>query len=100
MIFCKYVKDGKVCEDLFHTHLDLFRATFSPNIEVVSTIEFKASGYTYQDRRSCVEEIAKEFQTADEGGLSYEELLNIQQWFEKMGRRYGLYREFRTNGVI
>lgn len=31
---------------------------------------------------------------------SYLELFNWQCYFEKMGKRYGLLKEFRENGVI
>lgn len=31
---------------------------------------------------------------------SYEELAEAHEYFEKMGRRYGLLKEFRENGII
>ena len=31
---------------------------------------------------------------------SYEELAEAHKYFEKMGRRYGLLKEFRENGII
>lgn len=31
---------------------------------------------------------------------SYSELVEIQNYFEKQGKRYGLLREFRENGII
>lgn len=30
---------------------------------------------------------------------SYEELIHWQEYFEKIGRRYGLLAEFRENGI-
>ena len=31
---------------------------------------------------------------------SYSELADFSAYFEKLGRRYGLIREFRENGII
>ena len=31
--------------------------------------------------------------------LSYNELLKYQNYFYKLGKRYGLLREFRENGI-
>lgn len=31
---------------------------------------------------------------------SYSELLEKQIYFEKMGKKYGLMREFRENGIL
>ena len=33
-------------------------------------------------------------------GLSYEELCKISAHFEKLGRRFGLLRELRENGIV
>jgi len=31
---------------------------------------------------------------------SYSDLARCQRYFEKLGRRYGLLKEFRENGII
>lgn len=101
MIFVKYREEnGVVKESLFDTHTDWFRATFSPEINELCSIEFKTHGADFYERKESVRELAKDFQTHDEGGLSYLELSEIQNWFTKMGIRYGLLTEFRENGVI
>ncbi len=30
---------------------------------------------------------------------SYEELIEFQSYFERLGKRYGLLKEFRENGI-
>jgi hypothetical protein len=35
-----------------------------------------------------------------EKDLSYYEIINITQKLEKLGKRYGLLKEFKENGVI
>lgn len=44
---------------------------------------------------------AKEFQSSfNDHDYSYSELLERQAYFEKMGKRYGLLKEFKENGII
>lgn len=74
--------------------------TFSPLVKWTRIIDFsRLPGKTYADKKDNLREMAIDFQHTDEGGLSYGELLEIQDFFERYGRRFGLLREFRENGI-
>jgi len=76
--------------------------TFSPDCEKLYLIEFKATGKTYAERKESVRNIAIDFYNADSevsGGLSYFEWSIVCDWFERMGKRYGLLTEFRENAI-
>ena len=77
-----------------------FRDVFCPDTEIKSFISFHAYGSTYAERRESIRNAAIDFQAAcSEYQFSYSELAVILPWFEKMGKRYGLLREFQENGI-
>lgn len=55
----------------------------------------------YEKRKARAREKAIEWQlkfgTKD---VSYDELLEAGNYFEKLGKRYGLLKEFRENGIL
>ena len=56
---------------------------------------------TYQQLKEAAREAAIDWQNWQaEQNLSYGELAEDQERFEKLGRRYGLIREFRENAII
>jgi len=52
----------------------------------------------YQKRKAEVREEAIEYSYSEEE-LSYAELADKNDYFEKMGKRYGLLKEFRENAI-
>lgn len=55
---------------------------------------------TYQQLKEAAREAAIDWQDwSHEQNLSYGELAEAQERFEKLGRRYGLLREFRENAI-
>ena len=56
----------------------------------------------YQKKKARAVEMAQDFQSSFAEGRqwSYGELAEVQKRFEKLGKRYGLLREFRENGII
>ena len=55
---------------------------------------------TYKQRKEAARESAIIWQhEATEKNLSYLELAEAASRFEKLGRKYGLLREFRENGI-
>ena len=55
----------------------------------------------YQKRKEAARQEAIDWQNeAARLTLSYEGLAIATAHFEKLGRRYGLLREFRENGII
>ena len=65
-------------------------------------LEFVVKGSTYKERKESLRDLALDYQLYEcenSGGLSYGELAEIQEFFETNGKRYGLLREFRENGI-
>ena len=55
---------------------------------------------TYQQKKEAARQQAIDWQDqAAEQNLSYGELAEAGEQFEKLGRRYGLLQEFRENGI-
>lgn len=55
---------------------------------------------TYQEKKEEVRQIAIDWQYEDgEYPYSYEGLAMVGEYFYKLGKRYGLLREFRENGI-
>lgn len=56
---------------------------------------------TYQEKKTDVREKAINFQQVfSECDFSYSEIIKYQDYFQKQGKRYGLLKEFRENGII
>ena len=54
----------------------------------------------YQKRKEAIRQEAIDWQLeASEIIYSYEGLVMVGDYFYKMGKRYGLLREFRENGI-
>lgn len=55
---------------------------------------------TYQERKAAARETAIQWQYENmDYQYSYEGLLILQEYFYKLGKRYGLLTEFRENGI-
>ena len=55
---------------------------------------------TYQERKEAARQEAIEWQASFcDQNYSYGELAEWQAYFERLGRRYGLLREFRENCI-
>ena len=55
---------------------------------------------SYQDMKEQVRQEAIDWQIeTSEQNLSYGELAEAGEYFEKLGRRYGLLQEFRENAI-
>lgn len=55
----------------------------------------------YQQRKAQLVEEAKDFQALSSvASMSYGELAQKTNYFERMGKRYGLLKEFKINGII
>lgn len=53
----------------------------------------------YEKRKAEVRAEAIEYSYSFEEGLSYEELADKQDYFRRLGKHYGLLREFHENGI-
>ena len=55
----------------------------------------------YETRKEQARETAIEWQLGfAENDYSYLDLAQFGDYFEKIGRRYGLLKEFRENGIL
>lgn len=109
MFIGKYELDGKeyfnlYFEDTFHIGDDGWKIwqedTFSPNTKNIELLEFKIKGKNYKERKGYLENIAIDYSNNFASlSWSYGELAEIGNWFYENGKRYGLLREFRENGV-
>ena len=107
-MFFAHIKNAMVGENgggLYNEHAGgreaYFKDTFCPHTEIVSFISFHASGKTYAEKKESVRNAALDYQNAQGGyQFSYSEIITIGAWFERMGRKYGLMKEFRENAII
>lgn len=78
-----------------------YEDTFSPKTKIIGTLDFKIKGKNYNERKNNAIELAKDYQ-CDFGqyNWSYSELATIYNFFENVGKRYGLLKEFKENGII
>ena len=64
-------------------------------------IPLKVTGKTYAERKDDLQNKAIEWSYAGSvSNWSYGELATIQGFFETQGKRYGLIKEFKENGII
>ncbi len=98
---CNYIESlGKITFTILHDERTARSYTID-NSNLISFIPLQVKGKTYAERKADIEEKAIAWSYA--GGVadwSYGELATIQGFFEEMGKRYGLLREFRENAII
>ena len=101
MILAIYERNGEYTGGLWYSWEAYNKETFSPECETVMCYDFTTKGNTYADRKKFVRNFAVDWSHAC--GLyeswSYGELFEIQSEFERLGRRYGLLREFHENCI-
>lgn len=100
----------KSCVD-GHTESGIYRCE---HIEMVDSVRkaksiflfvlpFRIVGKTYNERKDSLRNIAIDFQYENDGEtdyqLSMEKIGLVEDFFERMGRKYGLLREFRQNAI-
>lgn len=62
---------------------------------------FKVKGKTYSEKKANAKMLAIDFQSYfSQYEFGYSELAYYQSIFEKIGRKYGLLKEFRENGIL
>lgn len=92
--------NGKIESNLYYDWNEWHKDTFSPTTEVVNEILFKIGGKNYSERKENLRDLAIEYSNnVGETFLSYGELMEIGNFFERNGKRYGLLKEFKENGI-
>lgn len=64
------------------------------------TLILCVKGKTYADKKAFLRDLAIQYSWFDCDGLSYGELAEINAFFERNGKRYGLLEEFRENAIV
>ena len=102
MIFAAYQQPtGERIARHFDTWNEFNTETFSPDCDVTFCWDYKVHGKTYKERKGFLRDMAIDFSVASaEFGFSWWEIAEIQEEFERVGKKYGLLREFRENGII
>lgn len=102
MLYC-VIRDKNKDEkaNIFYNYEELNKETFSPMTEIVNIIELGSiQGKTYQEKKAAARNKAIEYSSNIFPGLSWGECALLCDYFEKIGSRYGLLREFRENAII
>ena len=84
-----------------YSYPQLYEATYNPMVEWQVLILDKVSGRTYAEKKAFVHDLAVEWShmMCNEVEMDYYDLGEIDEWFRKYGRRYGLMDEFKENGI-
>lgn len=101
MIYIKHkMEDGRPTGLLYYgSYADACSFAFAQGWKNTAMLEFRLEGWDYQSRKADLRQTAIDFQMLDEGGLSMGELWEVQRFFHKYGKKYGLLREFEANGI-
>lgn len=86
-MFCKY----HTVQEMKHSFL------------VIERRQTNGNGYklTYQDKKNIARQIAQDFQQAFSNMCyTWDDIANWLNFFEYVGKLYGLTKEFRTNGIL
>ena len=92
--------EGKQESKIYYNWNKWHKDTFSPAIKIIAMVLFKINGKTYAERKESLRQVALAYQVSSSINLSYGELANINYFFEKNAKKYGLLREFKENGII
>lgn len=99
MFYAKFNANGKDHAELYHSWDKYYTDSHDPNARFYELIDFTVRGSDYQSRKNCLYNIAVEWSNADTAGLYLDELCEIDDWFFRMGKRYGLRAEFKENAI-
>ncbi len=105
MLYAKISRAGGAWkeENIYLDWDEYHKDTFSPESSALVLLPFEINGKTYRERKDEARNLAIDFHAAHAGdadiNLSYRELALVSDFFLSVGRRYGLLREFRENGI-
>lgn len=99
-----YELDGKENFNIYYKNSlgydEWYKDTFSPLCKNINILNFLIYGDTYKDKKEYLRELAIKWQHEFSSlSWSYGELAEIQGYFEKNGKRYGLLKEFKENCI-
>ena len=99
-----YTLDGKQYNAIYYGNIKGHKLwiedTFSPYTKDIETLDFTIKGKTYQERQDNARQLAIDWQlNFSYLSWSYSELAEITSYFEKIGKRFGLLKEFKENAI-
>ena len=105
MLYAKISRAGGAWteENIYLDWNEYHKDTFNPESSALVLLPFEISGKSYAERKEAARNLAIDFQAANDGdadiNLSYHELSLVGNYFLRVGRKYGLLREFRENCI-
>lgn len=73
--------------------------TFSPTYTTLFITNFKIKGKTYKERKEYLRDITIDYSNNIASGLYWSESAEISDIFYKLGKKYGLLKEFKENAI-
>lgn len=101
-ILAIYEHDGNYIGGIWPSWEAYYTETFSPDCETVFCYDFTTKGKSYKDRKEYVRNFAVDWSNVlgmMSNDFSYGEWLIVNSEFERLGRQYGLLKEFETNCI-
>lgn len=84
---------------LYQDYESLIRDQFSPEYEIVNSVDFSLSG-TYTEKKKKAKSIALRLRTVDDGTLTHKEYIIIAERLRRIARETGTVRMYRECGLI
>lgn len=91
--------DGEPKGGLYDTFTGYYRDTFSHECEDLFIWDFKSHGKSYADRKESIRSKAIDWSNVEQPGLYMGEIAYIEGEFRRLGKQYGLLREFHENCI-
>lgn len=86
----------------FYSYPEYYGYTFSPALLTTCLIDTDRppTGKTYKEKKETLEQQAVEYSYSwYDNILSWSELAELDEYFSKYGKRYGLLKEFHENAI-
>ena len=87
--------------EIYADYDEMHRKTFSPEYFINRVIDTnRLPGKSYADKKALLRDQAIDYSLQNNFVMYGSDLVEIGAYFEKYGKRYGLIKEFRENGII
>lgn len=91
----------KIQGNIYHDWETWHKDIFSPATRIISIFSLTVFGKNYKEKKEDLRLKALCYQdTFNYVDWSYKEITEISNFFYKNGKKYGLLREFKENGII
>ena len=106
MIVASYIEPNGYRErGIWQCGEKFFRNNLPKGSEIIVCLPLVVKGKTYAEKKANLHDLAVEWSYSEcevfgnDGHLSMGELIDVQNFFETNGKRYGLLEEFRENAI-